>query len=98
MCGIVGRAGPLVLADEQFFKILLLLDFFRGQDSTGIATVRASSKFTQTLKIADDPIMLMQHEDFDSVMNGNLDLIWIGHNRASTIGASTRANAHPFTH
>lgn len=96
MCGIVGRAGPMTLADEMTFKTMLLLDYFRGTDSTGMATVRASSGEVNVLKVADDPIIFMQHSEFESVLNGNLDAIWIGHNRASTIGASTRANAHPF--
>ena len=97
MCGIVGRAGSLTVKDEQFFKVLLLLDWFRGQDSTGVAAVTRRGAVS-TLKISDDPIMLMNHVDFDSTIVGLVDAIWIGHNRASTIGATTRANAHPFTH
>lgn len=98
MCGIVGRAGSLLFENEQFFKVLLLLDYLRGQDSTGFCSVRASNREVKTLKIADDPIILMNHSDFDIVLNGTTDIIWIGHNRASTVGGSTRGNAHPFTH
>lgn len=97
MCGIVGMAGGLQFADEQRFKLMLLLDYFRGQDSTGIA-VMDNNNNVQTLKVADDPIILMKHTDFEMVLNGIKSKIFLGHNRASTIGASNRANAHPFTH
>lgn len=97
MCGIVGMAGGLQYADEQRFKLMLLLDYFRGQDSTGVA-VMDNNNNVQTLKVADDPIILMKHTDFEMVLNGIKSKIFLGHNRASTIGASNRANAHPFTH
>ena len=95
MCGLVGIAGDLAFEDERIFKTLLLLDYFRGQDSTGVTSV-SKRKNLITLKVADDPIILMQHNDFEAVINGVTDAVWMGHNRASTIGASTRANAHPF--
>lgn len=95
MCGIVGRAGALQTSDERIFKTLLLLDYFRGQDSTGIATVSKTDK-VDVLKIADDPIMLFNQTDYDNTVVGVSDAIWIGHNRAATIGSTTRANAHPF--
>jgi hypothetical protein len=98
MCGIVGRAGNLIAADEKVFKTLLLLDWFRGQDSTGVFSLSKTYNTRLTLKIADDPIMLMKHSEFESTVSGGFDCLWIGHNRASTIGASTRENAHPFTH
>lgn len=96
MCGIVGRAGPLSIHDEKMFKTMLLLDYFRGQDSTGFAAIRESGR-VEVLKVSDDPIILMQHRDFEYVLNGNTDAVWIGHNRATTVGATNRANAHPFT-
>lgn len=95
MCGIVGRAGMLKTDDDRIFKTLLLLDYFRGQDSTGVATVTKSGK-VDVLKVADDPIMLFNQTDFDNTVVGVSDAIWIGHNRAATIGKTTRANAHPF--
>ncbi len=81
--------------DERIFKTLLLLDYFRGQDSTGVAIVSKKGK-VDVLKIADDPIMLFQQVDFDQTVVGVSDAIWIGHNRAATIGSTTRSNAHPF--
>ena len=96
MCGIVGMAGPLAASDEKPFKVLLLLDWLRGQDSTGVCAVSKKGE-ALTLKVADDPIILLKHSEFDSTVVGPMDAIWIGHNRASTIGATTRANAHPFT-
>ncbi len=95
MCGIVGRAGLLNADDERIFKTLLLLDYFRGQDSTGIATISKIGR-VEVLKMADDPIMLMKHLDFESTVVGSADAIWIGHNRAATVGVTSRANAHPF--
>lgn len=96
MCGIVGMAGPLVAKDEKPFKVLLMLDWLRGQDSTGVCAVSKKGE-PVTLKVADDPIILLTHSDYESTVVGTTDAIWIGHNRASTIGATTRANAHPFT-
>lgn len=95
MCGIVGRAGMLQTTDERIFKTLLLLDYFRGQDSTGVAVVSKKNK-VDVLKMADDPIMLFNQTDYDNTVVGVSDAIWIGHNRAATIGSTTRANAHPF--
>lgn len=95
MCGIVGRSGLLTLADERIFKTLLLLDYFRGQDSTGVCIVSKKGK-VDVLKIADDPIMLFNQVDYDNTVVGVSDAIWIGHNRAATVGSTTRANAHPF--
>lgn len=96
MCGIVGRAGNLALSDEKMFKIMLLLDYFRGQDSTGVCSVTKGG-YQTTLKIADDPIMLFKDNDYEHTIVGASDAIWIGHNRAATVGATSRANAHPFT-
>lgn len=95
MCGLVGRAGVLKAEDERVFKTLLLLDYFRGQDSTGVAVVSKKGK-VDVLKIADDPIMLFNQVDYDNTVVGISDAIWMGHNRAATVGSTTRANAHPF--
>lgn len=97
MCGIVGLAGELKAHDEQLFKLLLLLDYFRGQDSTGMAVIGMNNT-VKTLKVADDPIILMQHADFEMTLHATVSYGFLGHNRASTVGATTRANAHPFTH
>ncbi len=95
MCGLVGRAGPLETQDEKVFKILLLLDYLRGQDSTGVASISKQNK-VDIVKVGDDPIILFNSQDYDSTVVGLVDAIWIGHNRSATIGATTRANAHPF--
>jgi predicted glutamine amidotransferase len=95
MCGIVGRAGALGAPDERIFKVMLLLDYFRGQDSTGVASITKKG-YSSVLKIADDPIMLFNHKEYEEVVAGVYDSIWIGHNRAATIGVTTRQNAHPF--
>jgi len=97
LCGIVGLAGALKPEDEQMFKVLLLLDYFRGQDSTGMAVI-GKDKTVKVLKTADDPIILMQHEDFELTLHAAVSRGFLGHNRAATIGGTSRANAHPFTH
>lgn len=97
MCGIVGLAGELKAHDEQLFKLLLLLDYFRGQDSTGMAVIDRNNE-VKTLKVADDPIILMQHADFEMTLHAIVSYGFLGHNRASTVGVTNRANAHPFTH
>lgn len=95
MCGIVGVAGPLVLKDEATMKRLLLLDYFRGPDSTGMAQIK-NGKDIEVCKIASNPIDLFGMAKFKTMLSGSASKAWIGHNRAATRGQVTSANAHPY--
>jgi len=95
MCGLVGVAGDLSYRDEAMMRRLLLLDYFRGVDSTGFAAVRRDNNF-HIAKVASHPIDLYDMGKFKSALNGNLSKVFIGHNRAATRGEVNTFNAHPF--
>lgn len=95
MCGLVGIAGALEYRDEASMKRLLLLDFLRGTDSTGLASVRLSNEI-MVAKAAVNPIDLFQFKKFDTVLTGASSKAFIGHNRAATLGKVNNNNSHPF--
>lgn len=95
MCGLVGIAGDLAFKDEATMKRLLLLDYFRGPDSTGFASVRNSGD-VHVAKIASHPLDLFDMTRFKSALSGAASNTFIGHNRAATRGAVNAVNAHPF--
>lgn len=95
MCGLVGEAGNLAFKDEATMQRLLLFDFFRGQESTGLAAVRANED-VKIAKLSSHPLDLFQLPKFKEALNGAQSKVFIGHNRAATRGAVTSYNAHPF--
>lgn len=107
MCGQGGIAGSIDVKDEQVFKKLLILNSMRGLDSTGAASVKRIPDYkTGTVEtvVAKElghayNLLSIRHKDyfdFSDVLNGTHRML-IGHCRASTRGATTTANAHPFT-
>lgn len=104
MCGIVGMAGNVITADLKAFRDMLLMDVVRGQDSTGVLAVPVNLQ--KDLIIEKDlghPMNLWDWGadtktfDIRGVANGSYKAL-IGHNRATTKGATTIDNAHPFTY
>jgi predicted glutamine amidotransferase len=95
MCGLVGIAGNLEYKDEATMKRLLLFDYFRGTDSTGLASITMGGD-TTIAKIASNPIDLFEMPKFKNGLNANVAQAFIGHNRAATRGATSNYNAHPF--
>lgn len=95
MCGLVGIMGPLVTKDEAAMKRLLLFDYLRGTDSTGLAAVRMD-RSVEVAKMATDPITIFEFPRFNKVLDGQKSSVFIGHNRAATKGAISNYNAHPF--
>ena len=95
MCGLVGVAGDLEYKDEGLMKRLFVLDYFRGTDSTGLASIDGKGKPT-IVKMATHPINLFDSKAFCSALSGYYSKAFIGHNRAATLGAVNDLNAHPF--
>lgn len=93
MCGLVGMAGALTGKHDRIIKDLLIVDTLRGKDSTGLAAI--SSYSTNVAKQVGDPFQLFDTKQFDRAMQG-ISRVFIGHNRAATIGKVNRSNAHPF--
>lgn len=96
MCGLVGISGKLAHRDELFMKRLLILDWFRGQDSTGLAAIKADNGSTKIAKAAVNPIDLFDMKSFEKTLNGWQSSAFIGHNRAATLGKVNNTNAHPY--
>lgn len=95
MCGLVGIAGNLEFKDEAILKKLLLADFIRGSDSTGLAAIRRTNG-VQIVKMASHPIDLFDTKRYGTVATAASSCALIGHNRAATKGAVNAVNAHPF--
>lgn len=96
MCGLVGIAGKLEYADEETMRRLLVLDYWRGKDSTGIAAVRHGDKSFHVAKLASHPFDLFDMGKFKSALSAHASQAFIGHNRAATKGMITTFNAHPY--
>lgn len=95
MCGHVGLAGKLEFKDEGTLKRLLLLDYFRGTDSTGVASIRKDGP-PMIAKIASHPIDFFDTKRYDKISSAYQSKAFIGHNRAATKGKVNETNAHPY--
>ncbi len=96
MCGHVGIAGDLKYKDEALIKRLLLFDFLRGEDGTGLAAVRTNGKDVKLSKVGSHPLELFDKISFKDACNGFQSTAFIGHNRAATRGLKNTANSHPY--
>lgn len=95
MCGLVGIAGKLEFKDEATFKRLLIYDYFRGPDSTGIAALRGNGDI-KIAKIASHPLDLFDMKKFTEAVSGYNSTVFLGHNRLATKGGVNNYNAHPY--
>lgn len=95
MCGHVGLCGQLEFKDEAVIKRMLILDYFRGPDSTGLASVRMNGD-VKLAKIASHPIDFFDTGSFKSTLQGLGSKVLLGHNRAATRGKVNAVNAHPY--
>lgn len=76
-------------------KRLLLVDVFRGQDSTGMAAIRSSGEIV-IAKVPSHPFDLFDMGKFKAALNATNSTVFLGHNRSATRGAINHANSHPF--
>jgi predicted glutamine amidotransferase len=98
MCGIVGyiseKEKEYGAEKNHFMRFALALDTLRGQDSTGIMTLRDEFKLN---------VMHSTLPGDRLVHSKQYDTAWVpgwaqvGHNRAATAGKVNLENAHPFT-
>lgn len=95
MCGHVGIAGKMEFKDEMTMKRLFLYDYFRGPDSTGLASLRKDGS-VRIAKVASNPINLFDMQRFKDALSGYNSTVLLGHNRAATKGAVNDLNAHPY--
>jgi predicted glutamine amidotransferase len=95
MCGLVGVAGSLVAPEEDTMKRMLLDDYWRGDDATGLAAIRSNGD-VQIAKLATHPLTLFDTPKFREALNGFNSCAFLGHNRKRTKGENNDFNAHPF--
>lgn len=95
MCGLVGIAGALEYKDEAAMKRLLVLNWFRGPDSTGLAAIRNNGE-VKISKLPSHPLDLFDLGKFKTTLSGQNSVAFLGHNRAATRGVVNHTNAHPF--
>lgn len=95
MCGHVGVAGDLASKDEALMKRLLIFDYLRGPDSTGMAAIEHNGN-ASIAKIASHPLNLFDTLRFKSALSGPKSKALIGHNRLATRGLVNEVNAHPY--
>lgn len=72
-----------------------MYDYFRGPDSTGLASIRAEG-VVKIAKIASHPLDLFDSKKFVDALSGFHSKALIGHNRLATKGVVNAVNAHPY--
>jgi predicted glutamine amidotransferase len=95
MCGLCGIVGKLEFADESAIKTMMLLNYFRGEHSTGFAAVRNNGD-VKIAKQLGGPWDLWEYPRFKDALNGNQSCVFMAHARQATRGEIKTVNAHPF--
>lgn len=87
--------------DREFLKQLLYVTALRGDDGTGLATIKTFEKHKNSVRlhkgVADASYFLYEDSKKKAPMLSDYSAdLFIGHCRAATIGALTPENSHPF--
>lgn len=109
MCGLVGIVGEdLITPDQECFRNMLLMDYLRGEHSTGVfieSFHRETGDRRGTIaKAVGHPVNLFNR--YPTIFDHSTNIViptakeafklLLGHNRHATIGGQTPENAHPF--
>ena len=96
MCGLVLALHPKGLSKkhEDVLEDLLVVDSLRVKDSTGVAFIKSTGDVS-LLKKTLLPQDLMDLGQYTRAKLG-VNKLAIGHNRATSVGNTSNANAHPF--
>lgn len=101
MCGIIAMISKtkygFTAKDKEMFHQMLFANTLRGDDSTGIfgVTAKGNLDMIKSAKTAPEMQGTKRYADFLSDVVNKYRIV-VGHNRASTRGATTDENAHPF--
>jgi predicted glutamine amidotransferase len=79
----------------NYFDKLLYIDAFRGQHSTGVATIEPVAGEVKLLKMAEPACDFVRHDNYQNFKTAK-DIMWLGHNRYATVGNVNDKTAHPF--
>lgn len=97
MCGIVGIFTTRPRKElNRLFKRMLAYDSVRGTDSTGVFTVDVGGSKPDLNKTTQPGYVFIVDKPAQAILNNPRAGLLLGHNRASTRGKTTPANAHPF--
>lgn len=89
-------AGDLVAGDQTILKDLLTFCQVRGEDSTGVFSVRKTVGTFDHIKQVGTPNELFAMKRYEEVVRPFSSRALIGHCRKATLGKVIRQNAHPF--
>lgn len=101
MCGLVSiisrKQSGFMGRDVDLFEQMLIIDTFRGKDSTGVMST-FKNKDVQVVKLATQPFLLFETQQWKDLRHKVIQTgrYMAGHNRAATKGAVNNDNAHPF--
>lgn len=100
MCGLTGIYSNsfLTIDEKKLFQALLIGNYLRGKDSTGLIIERADGKVSWTKSLEPSPVFTFSDEFSKSLMpkDGKQVSLVMGHTRHGTIGKNIIDNAHPF--
>lgn len=99
MCGICGVYSLQYTTPERdLFQRLLLLNSFRGMDSTGVVKIRDKPRLncTKIRAVLPSPEFIFTEKGSKFIAETDKVIGMFGHTRSATKGTVTAQNAHPF--